>query len=134
MCLVLPQKSVNKALNEGQGTLFTGHEGCAKTKARITQNYWWPQMDKDISDFIKSCDKCQKTRTEVHPTKDLLTPLPICTEINQRIHADLFGDLKATDKEKKFGLSMTDSFLKLVELVAIPNKEAETVANGIFEN
>ena len=28
---------------------------------------------------------------------------------------------------------MTDSFSKLVELVSIPNKEAETVANAIFK-
>ena len=134
VCLVLPQKSVNKALNEGHGTLFTGHEGCAKTKARITQNYWWPQMDKDIAEFIKSCEKCQKTRTDVHPKPDLLTSLPICTEINQRVHADLFGDLRTTDKQKKFILSMTDAFSKYVELVAIPNKEAETVADAIFEH
>ena len=73
--LVQIQLRKQKALNEGHGTLFTGHESCAKTKTRLTQNYWWPQLDKDISDFIKSCDKCQKTRTDVHPTKDLLTEL-----------------------------------------------------------
>ena len=79
-------------------------------------------MDKDIAEFFKSCDKCQKTRTDVHPKPDLLTPLPICTEINQRVHADLFGDLRTTDKQKKFVLSMTNAFSKYVELVAIPNK------------
>jgi hypothetical protein len=45
------------------------------------------------SDFIKNCKKCQKNPTDVHPKPDLLTPLPICAEPNQRIHADLFGAL-----------------------------------------
>ncbi len=30
------------------------------------QNYWWPNMNSKISDFIKTCDKCQKNRTDVH--------------------------------------------------------------------
>ena len=134
VCLVLPESKVNQVLKEGHGTLFTGHEGVAKTRYRITQNYWWPSMDKDIGEFIKSCGKCQATRTDVHPKPDVMTSLPICTEPNQRIHADLFGALTASDKNKKYILCMTDAFTKYVELVAIPNKEAGTVADAIFSH
>ena len=91
-------------------------------------------MDSAISDFIKTCDKCQKTRTDVHPKPDLLTPLPICTEPNQRIHADLFGALVTSGRNKKYILCMTDACTKYVELVALPNKEAETVADAIFSH
>ena len=63
----------------------------------------------------------------------LLSPLPQCTEPNQRIHADLFGPLRVSGHSKKFILCMTDAFTKYVELVALPNKESETVANAIFE-
>ena len=35
--------------------------------------------------------------------------------------------------QKRFILCMTDAFTKYVELVAIPNKEAATVAEAIFE-
>jgi hypothetical protein len=63
---------------------------------------------------------------------DLLTSLPICTEPNQRIHTDLFGALTASEKNKKYILCMTDAFSKYMELVAIPNKEADSVADAIF--
>jgi Integrase core domain len=63
---------------------------------------------------------------------ELLSPLPQCTEPNQRIHADLFGPLKTTDRDKKFILCVTDAFTKYVELVVLPNKEALTVATGIL--
>ena len=132
VCLVLPSTKVKEVLREGHGTLFTGHEGVAKTRFRVTQNYWWPSIDKDIGEFIKSCVPCQKTRTDIHPKPDVLTPLPICTEPNQRLHADLFGALTTSSKNKKFILSMTDAFTKYVEIVALPNKEADTVADAIF--
>jgi hypothetical protein len=49
------------------------------------------------------------------------------------VHADLFGPLKTSDKGKKFILCITDAFTKYVELVALPNKEAATVAEAIFD-
>jgi hypothetical protein len=63
---------------------------------------------------------------------ELLSPLPQCTEPNQRIHADLFGPLKTTSGDKKFILCLTDAFTKYVVLVTIPNKEAFTVATAIL--
>ena len=132
VCLVVPDAKVQDVLQDGHGTLFTGHEGVAKTKNRLTLKYWWPNMEKSITEFIRTCGKCQKTRTDNHPKLDLLTPLPICTEPNQRVHADLFGALVTSGRKKKYILCMTDACTKLVELVAIENKEAETVAEAIF--
>jgi hypothetical protein len=64
----------------------------------------------------------------------LLSPLPLLTEPGQRVHADLFGKLKTLlDKGKKFILCMTDTFTKYVELVALPNKEAVTISEAIFD-
>jgi hypothetical protein len=67
-------------------------------------------------------------------TLELLSPLPQCTEPNQRIHANhanLYGPLKMMSGDKKFILSLTDAFTKYVKLVRIPNKEAFTVATAI---
>jgi hypothetical protein len=63
----------------------------------------------------------------------LLSPLPLPTEPGQRVHTDLFGPLKTSDKGKKFILCVTDAFTKHVELVALPNKDAHTVAEAIFD-
>jgi len=49
------------------------------------------------------------------------------------VYADLFGPLKTSDSGKKFILCMTDALTKYVELVPLPNKEANTVANAIFD-
>ena len=63
----------------------------------------------------------------------LLEPLPQTTEPNQRIHADLIGPLIATERQKKYILTITDAFTKYVEIVALPDKEAGTVAEALFD-
>ena len=130
--ILVPGTLVPLILQEAHGHLLTGHDGLCKTKARISQNYFWPGMDRDISEHIKGCHRCQVRRTDHRPPPQLLAPLPQCTEPNQRIHADLFGPLKTTDSAKKYILAMTDACTKYVELVALPDKEALTVTSAIF--
>ncbi|MGL6003312.1 DDE-type integrase/transposase/recombinase, partial [Aeromonas sobria] len=98
----------------------------------ILQCYYWPGMDRDINDFIKSCVKCQQRVKNNKTNNTSLQPLPQCSAPNQRIHADLFGPLKTSGSGKKYILCITDSMTKYVELVALPDKEAQTVAEAMF--
>jgi len=128
--LLVPQHLIKEILSESHGHLLDGHFGVNKTKQRILQSYYNPKMDKDITEHLQSCDKCQLTKVGKVQT-ELLSPLPQCTEPNQRVHADLFGPLKCPNGDKKYILCVTDAFTKYVELGVIPNKEALTVATAI---
>jgi len=130
--LFMPRKMIPTILKDAHGHLLTGHDGLFKTKERIMQCYFWPGMDKDINDHLLQCHQCQMRKKNVSAPKTELTPLPQCTEPNQRVHADLFGPLKTSSNNKKYILCMTDAFSKYVELVPLPNKEALTVASAIF--
>jgi hypothetical protein len=88
--IFLPQALVNEVLQEAHGHLLTGHDGVYKTKERIFQCHYWPGMDADISEHLKTCHKCQIGCNDHCPAPSLLTPLPQPMELNQRIHADLF--------------------------------------------
>jgi hypothetical protein len=129
--ILAPAASIPQILENAHGHLLSGHDGVLKTKERILQDYYWPGMDKDINEHITRCQKCQKRKPNRN-LPELLSPLPQPTEPNQRIHADLFGPLKTTEKGKRYILCMTDAFTKYVELVAIPDKEAVTVASAFF--
>ncbi len=131
--LFLPASLVTDALTEAHGELLTGHDGIYKMKERLMQCFYWPGMDSDIATHLKSCHRCQLRRRDNRPPPTLLSPLPLPTEPGQRVHADLFGPLKTSDKGKMFILCITDAFTKYVELVALPNNEANTVAEAIFD-
>ena len=63
----------------------------------------------------------------------LLTPLPLPTELNLRIHSDLYGPLHTSGNSKKYILAMTDAFTKYFELVALSSKEASVLIEVIFK-
>jgi hypothetical protein len=114
------------------GDLLTGHDGVQKYKERLQQCYFWLNMDEDILAHTRECLKCQVTKAYKFQTTTLLQPMPQCSLPNQRIHMDLFGPFKTSDMGNKYILTIKDAFTKYFEIVAIPNKEAETVADAVF--
>jgi len=49
-----------KELHEGPSG---GHFAMKITQRKILDaKYWWPTMYRDVHDYCKSCDACQKTR------------------------------------------------------------------------
>ena len=130
--LLLPSKLATEIVQEAHGQILTGHDGIAKTKERLLQSYYWPNMDSDVINHIKACIRCQSRRVDHRPKPHLLTPLPQCSEPNQRVHVDMYGPLKTSDSGKKYVLVMTDAFSKYAEVVATPNKESATVSLAIF--
>jgi len=121
-------------LEAAHGNEMAGHDGQLKTKEQILQTYFWPGMDSHIAQHIKTCHRCQLRRKEPAP-QPLLTPLPLVSEPNVRIHLDIFGPLRDESYHgKKFLLCMTDAFTKYTELVMLENKEANTVSDAIFNH
>jgi hypothetical protein len=45
-------------------THITGHAGHFKTLKVISRNYWWPQMSRYISTYIKTCDLCNRMKVQ----------------------------------------------------------------------
>jgi hypothetical protein len=122
---------IKTIFQEAHGHLLAGHFGISKTKERLLQSYYWPNMERNISEHLQHCDKCQVTKRG-KMLLELLLPLPQCTVPNQRVHTDFFAPLKTADGDKKFMLCITDAFTKYVELVVPPNKEALTVATALL--
>ena len=132
--ICVPASLRDQLITQFHSSWYGGHEGVHKTIQRLQLYYFWPSMQTDVNNVIKACETCQKRRTIPKTPPTNLQPLPTLTAPNQRIHADLFGPLKSSSSGKKFILVMTDAFTKYVEVIAIPNKEAETVAEAIFYN
>jgi hypothetical protein len=49
-----------------------GHQGIAKTKARLRTKVWWPGMSTEAETFVKRCQPCL---VATEPTKPSFTPL-----------------------------------------------------------
>ncbi len=130
--LVAPKRLQPILVEAAHVTREAGHGGEARTCERIMSSFWWPGITNDVKKFVASCKTCQLSRTPM-PPPGTLRPLEIADAPNMRVHAELFGPLKTSGDGNKYILVITDSFTKYAELVAITNKEAETVAKAFFE-
>ena len=70
---------------------------------------------------------------QLKSSNDVLHPIPVHPEVWYMVGMDLIGPLKKTEDGHQYILTMTDYFSKYVEVVALPNKQAPTVAGGIFQ-
>jgi hypothetical protein len=59
--LLVPQHLIPDILHEAHGHFLAGHFGVTKSKQRLLPSYYWPNMERDITEHLRHCDKCQLT-------------------------------------------------------------------------
>ena len=53
-----------------------GHQGMVRTKSRLREKVWWPDMDRQVEKLIRSCHACQLVGPRQKPTPVKSTVLP----------------------------------------------------------
>ena len=114
---------------------FGGHYGYLKTLEKIRKGYWWPRMATEVKQMVDKCGTCRACKNPPGYKKGhaKFQTIEVPDVPNERVHMDLFGPLKVSSRGKKYVLVVTDAFTKYVEVVAIPDKTAEVVAEAFFE-
>ncbi|CAJ2641138.1 unnamed protein product [Trifolium pratense] len=93
--LVIPKESdlLNKVLYEFHTSPIGGHAGITRTIARITSQFYWPDMKTDIWDYVQKCVICQQAKTIHTSPAGLLQPLPIPSQVWEDIAMDFITGL-----------------------------------------
>ena len=114
---------------------MAGHMGMAKTMELVDRNLYWPAMAKDIEDYVRSWEDCQKNNTFQHNRHGALHPLQLFYALWDAISMDFITQLPKLD-----GCSIVwvieDGFTKMAHFVHIKDgkKTAEGCAKLFLEN
>ena len=132
--VLIPHNSLDlkrELLEKTHDHLMAGHLGAHKTTHRLLQHYFWPNINTEVKKYVKGCLQCQARKTPA-PIKRSLTP-SVVSKINGLLGVDLIGPLSSPDGTRyTYVLVMIDYFSKYANAVPLDNKEAITVAEGIF--
>lgn len=90
--------------------MYGGHLGIKRTFRKLIR-FWWPQMHKDVENYVKSCDICQRFKNPVGLQPGYLHSIPV-SRIFEHVHIDLVGPLKTTYRGNKYIVTATDAFSK----------------------
>ncbi|XP_024117097.1 uncharacterized protein LOC112138718 [Oryzias melastigma] len=130
--LMVPRDVRDTILSLGHSIPWAGHMGKNKTLACIQRWFHWPGLQKDVTNFCKSCPQCQKTSSRF-PSKALLQPLPIISTPFERLGMDIVGPVKRSKYGNRFMLVITDYATKYPEVFALKSVKAKTVASCLVQ-
>jgi transposase InsO family protein len=110
---------VCQILESEHDTKIAGHMGQDKTIELIRRNFWWPKMDEQIIDFVRSCTECQKDKAARHQPYGLLNPLELPYAPWQSIAMDFITDLPLSEGCDQLWV-VIDRFTKMAHFVPLP--------------
>ncbi|XP_037965358.2 uncharacterized protein K02A2.6 isoform X1 [Plutella xylostella] len=108
--VVIPEALQNLIMNE----LHSSHFGINRMKQIARSYFWWPTVDKDISNITSSCLMCLENRNA--PEKAPLSTWPCSESVWERLHADFLGPIYG-----KMFLVIVDSYSKWPEVFLMSN-------------
>lgn len=128
--LVLPATSPWRTImiREFHASPTGGHAGILRTLQRVRANVFWKGMRRDVQQFVRECDICQRQKYETTSPAGLLTPLEIPHQIWDTVSMDFIEGLPKS-QGKSVILVVVDKLSKYGHFIALSHPySGETVA------
>jgi len=101
---------------------IAGHFGIFKTIGRVRANFYWPKIDEHITEYICSCDVCQRNKVIRYKKYGLLEPLEVPMRPWMAISIDFIIGLPKSDGYMKI-LVIIDRFSKMGYFILLKTEE-----------
>ena len=105
-------------IKEAHSTGLAGHFGRDKTLAAISLKFFWPQLNRDVTNFIERCSICQTAKGNSQNTS-LYTPLPIPSTIWEDLPMDFVLRLPSTERGHDYVFVVVDRFSKMAQIALV---------------
>uniref|UniRef100_A0A3B3T9U7 Gypsy retrotransposon integrase-like protein 1 n=1 Tax=Paramormyrops kingsleyae TaxID=1676925 RepID=A0A3B3T9U7_9TELE len=103
------------------------HQGMVRTKQRLRELYWWPGMDCQVEEAIKSCITCgQHDKTAVTHAAPLM-PVPTPSAAWDKVAIDIVGPFHDAVQECRFAVTLIDYYSRWPEVAFASEVTSATV-------
>ncbi|XP_037043751.1 uncharacterized protein K02A2.6-like [Bradysia coprophila] len=103
--VVIPLSLQNEILQQ----LHVAHPGIVRMKALARSYVYWPNIDKDITEYVQRCSRCASTAKT--PVKATLSSWPKSSHVWSRVHIDFAGEFQG-----HYYFVIVDSYSKWPEI------------------
>ncbi|KAK7910413.1 hypothetical protein WMY93_015097 [Mugilogobius chulae] len=105
-----------------------GHQGIVRTKQRLRELYWWPQLDKLVHSVIASCVNCQYSDKVAVTSPAPLTPVNLPSRPWEKVAIDITGPFENATWDCRYAIVLTDYYSKWPEFLkeeSLPSDQAQ---------
>ena len=107
-----------------------GHQGVEKTLDRLKMIAYWVGMQLAVTEYVNSCDRCQKAKLPL-PTRAPLLNTPLGRPL-QMLQVDVL-EVPISSEGNRYLLVIEDSFSKWLEAYPMKDQRAETITKLLTE-
>lgn len=92
---MLPRGSgvLRQIVNEVHGGVLGGHKGTQKTFQRMSREFFWVGMRRDVAKMVAECDVCQRNKYSNLSPAGLLQPLALPLRVWEELTMDFIDGL-----------------------------------------
>jgi len=101
---------------------MAGHFGTYKTMGRVRANFYWPKMDAQLTEYVRSCDICQHNKVIRHQKYGLLDPIDVPISPWTSISMDFIVGLPKSEGYTKIFV-IVDRFSKIAPFIPLKTEE-----------
>ncbi|GFU18797.1 hypothetical protein TNCV_1085431 [Trichonephila clavipes] len=109
-----------------------GHLGVTKTKDRILRHFFWPNVYRDVEEFVKTCDSCQRVGKPRDKAKAPLKLVPIISEVFSKINIDAVGPLPVSTKQNRYLITSICVASKYPEAIPVESITSPNVIDALL--
>jgi hypothetical protein len=122
-------------LSEMHDLPMVGHQGKNRTLRRLVDQFGWPGVSKDVSEYVANCPDCQRNKPRSQLPAGLLQPLEIPSQPWESISMDFIVRLPKTKEGFDAVMVVVDRFSKYVEFIpTVTTATAEDVATLFYDH
>ncbi|KAG2192115.1 hypothetical protein INT47_012407, partial [Mucor saturninus] len=104
-----------------------------RADGQMKNRVWWPGMQEDITNWLKSCPQCQMShRSEKNMHHSVMKPLDIPPAFS-RWHLDFIGELPTTKNNNRWILVAVDYATNWPIIYALKNATGDEIVKFIYE-
>ncbi|KAL8115150.1 hypothetical protein AgCh_021831 [Apium graveolens] len=113
------QELKDKLLHEGHSSRYSIHPGSTKMYRDLKEYYWWPNMKREVAEWVSKCLTCQRVKAEHQRPSGLLRPLEIPEWKWEHIAMDFMTGLPRTKTNHDAIWVIIDRLTKSVHFLPI---------------
>ena len=113
----------NEVLKDLHQSSLAIHPGGGKMYHDLGRTYWWPNLKKDISEFVSRCLVCQQVKGDRKKKGGMLQPLEIPRWKWENISMDFVGGLPKTKGGKDTIWVIVDRLTKSAHFLPVKKSD-----------
>ena len=124
----LDEESKKQILYEYNDATVGGHRGMNLTLRAIKAKYSWPNMRKDVENYVKQCRSCQVNKILGPRVKAPMEITSTAAHPFDKCYLDIVGPLPTSTTGNKYILTFQDDLSKYVVATPIRQQDVNTIA------